>query len=453
MAETTYAETLPAARSFRLPRPALGALVWLVVLGNAAVIVWLWWHGGNAHPKTTGELLTGIGRITGLLSAYLALIQVLLMSRLPFLERLLGFDRITIWHRWNGHATIDLVVAHVIFSVWGYSLMDRIGVIKEFDGMLGNGIYPGMITATIGTVAMLAVVATSLVIARRRLPYEWWHAVHLLAYAGIALAWFHQIPTGNELVLNHAAADYWRALFVVTLVVLVVFRIVAPLVRAFRHRLVVAEVVHEAPGVTSLRITGHRLDRLHAEPGQFFLWRFLTRGRWLSAHPFSLSEAPNGRSLRITVKDLGDYSGSLGNVRPGTRVLVEGPFGSFTDAARHGDKVLLIAGGIGITPVRALAERMRGDVVVLYRVIDERDAVLLDELRALGVDVRVIAGDHATPEGARLLTPEHLRELVPDLSERDVYVCGPPAMTDAIERHVRHTGVPRTHIHIERFAF
>ena len=77
--------------------------------------------------------------------------------------------------------------------------------------MIGGGIYPGMVTATIGTVMLFAVVATSLVIARRRLSYEWWYAVHLLAYAGIALGWFHQIPTGNELVLDRVAADYWRA--------------------------------------------------------------------------------------------------------------------------------------------------------------------------------------------------------------------------------------------------
>ncbi|MHB8643042.1 MAG: ferredoxin reductase family protein [Gaiellaceae bacterium] len=454
MTESSYIDSLPAAtHAVRVPRAALAALVWLVVAGNAAVIVWLWWHGGNAHPKTTGDLLTSIARITGLLSAYLALVQVLLLARLPFLERLLGFDRLTVWHRWNGHATIDLVIAHVVFSVYGYALLDKLPLTKEFTGMLSNGIYPGMITATIGTVLLLAVVATSVVIARRKLRYETWYAVHLLAYAGIALAWFHQIPTGNELVLDRTAADYWRALYVVALALLVVFRILVPVARALRFRLRVVDVVNEAPGVTSLRIAGRGLERLRAQPGQFFLWRFLSHGRWWSAHPFSLSEAPDGRSFRITVKDLGDFSGRAGEIAPGTRVVAEGPFGTFTEAVRTRAKVALIAGGIGITPVRALAQTMKGDVVVLYRVLRNEDAVLKDELDELGVDVRVIAGDHATVAGARLLSPEHLHELVPDISEREVYVCGPPAMTDAIERTVRHAGIPRHHIHIERFAF
>ncbi|MGH2999646.1 MAG: ferric reductase-like transmembrane domain-containing protein, partial [Gaiellaceae bacterium] len=267
-------------------RRAIGlAVLWTVVLGNGAAIFWLWAHGGNLDNKTTGEALTSVARITGLLSAYLALIQVVLLARLPVLERLVGFDRLTVWHRWNGHATIDLVVAHVFFSIWGYALMDKFSIGKEISTMIWGGIYPGMIVATIGTGLLIAVVATSYVIVQRRLRYEWWYAVHLLAYAGIALAWFHQIPTGNELVLDTVAADYWRALYLATLALIVFFRVVVPIVNAFRFRMRVAEVVTEGPGVVSIRIAGLRLDRLHARPGQFFQWRFLNR--WWTAHPFS----------------------------------------------------------------------------------------------------------------------------------------------------------------------
>jgi len=338
----------------------------------------------------------------------------------------------------------------VFFSVWGYAAMDRFSIGKEISTMLGGGIYPGMITATVGTGLLLAVVATSYVIVRRRLRYEWWYAVHLLAYAGIALAWFHEIPTGNELVLDTVAADYWRALYVATLALLVGFRVVAPLVKAFRYRLRVAEVVEEGPGVVSIRMTGRRLDRLHARPGQFFQWRFLDR--WWTAHPFSLSEAPDGRSLRITVKALGDHTAAFASVPVGTRVLAEGPFGVFTDARRRTGKRLLLAGGIGITPVRALVEHPGDDDVVVYRAIREDELVLRGELEELGVAVHYVVGDHAAPGGDRLLSPDHLLELVPDIAERDVYLCGPPGMTDAVLRNVRAAGVPRRNVHVERFA-
>jgi predicted ferric reductase len=460
MTEAGYALGSPRVSSLSRPRTgrrlATSTAVWAFVAGNVALMIWLWVHGGNVSDDlTTGELLTSLARITGLLGAYSALLQVLLLARLP-VERLFGFDRLTVWHRWNGHVCLDLILAHVVLSVWGYALMDKISLPSEVSTMLGGGVYPGMITATVGTALLIAVVVTSVVIVRRRLRYEAWYAVHLLAYAGIALAWFHQIPTGNELVLDRVAADYWRALYVGTLGLLIAFRIFGPVLNALRYRLRVAEVIAEGPGIVSLRITGRRLDRLDASPGQFFLWRFLDRKRWWASHPFSLSAAPDGRSLRITVKALGDFSSRIAEIAPGTRVLAEGPFGVFTEAARRREKIVLIAGGIGITPIRALMEDMPGDVIVIYRVVRDEDVIFREELEELarerGIALEFVVGDHATEDGARLLSPAHLQELVPDIAERQVYVCGPPAMTEFLGRNVRGANVPPRLIHTEKFA-
>ena len=253
--EAVTAVALPRATPGVRPRlqRTQAAAVLAFLLANGLAIVWLWAHGGNLDVHKTADVLTSLARLTGLLSAYLALVQVLLLARLPALERAIGFDRLSVWHRWNGHVCIDLVVAHVLLSVWGYAMLDRLGFFGELTTMIGGGIYPGMVTATIGTVALLAVVATSIVIVKRRLRYEWWYAVHLLAYAGIALAWFHQIPTGNELVLDQAAADYWRSLYLATLALLVAYRLVAPAIAFFRHGLRVAAVRRRAPASSRSR--------------------------------------------------------------------------------------------------------------------------------------------------------------------------------------------------------
>jgi predicted ferric reductase len=451
--ERLVAESLDA--SARRLAPAV--LVLLFLLANAAVIVWLWVHGGNLdHLNQTGDVLTSGARITGLLSAYLALIQVVLIARLPWLERRFGLDHLTVWHRWNGHACIDLVVAHVVLSVWGYAMLDKLPLPTEISTMLTGGIYPGMITATIGTGLLLAVVFTSIAIVRRRMRYEVWYVVHLMSYVGIALAWFHQIPTGNELVVDVVAADYWRALYLATIATIVVFRLLVPMANALRFRLRVEEIVRESPGVVSLRLSGRQLDRLGVSAGQFFLFRFLGRGRWWASHPFSVSGLPRNGSMRITVKDLGDFSGALGEIRQGTRVIAEGPFGVFTDRARRREKALLIAGGIGITPIRTLLETMRGDLVVIYRVVEESEIIFREELEQLaharGARLHFTVGDHRLPSGRDLLSPAHLHELVPDITEREVYVCGPPSMADAVTENARHAHVPRRHIHTERFA-
>lgn len=446
----------PRSRA-QVARIAIGVLCWGFFLGNIVAICWIWYANHNLPFDNKGDALSRIGGLTGLLGAYLALIQVLLLARLPWLERLAGFDRLTVWHRWNGHVCLYLVLAHTVLAIWGYAVGRHTSFLEEFWTMIGRGAFPGMVTATIGTALFVVVVITSVVIVRRRLSYELWYAVHLTAYAGIALAWFHEIPVGGDITpaFHPGYADYWKALFYGTIAVLA-FRVLYPVAGAFRYRLRVAEVVAETPTVTSVRITGRRLDRLHAQPGQFFLWRFLTRGHWWTAHPFSLSAAPDGRSLRISVKAAGDHTERMGSVPVGTRVVAEGPFGAFTDAARRRDRVLLIAGGIGITPVRALAETMEGDVIVIHRVLSDAHIVFADELALIaaerGIELHYAVGDHATDEGRALLSPTHLRELVPDLDQREVYVCGPPAMIAAIERNLRHAGVPRDHLHIERFA-
>ena len=461
MTELGLALPTPAPARSRARRRAhalaFGIAVWAVVAVNAGVVTWLWLRGGGVSAvHTWGDLATSTGRLTGLLGAYFALVQVLLLARLPWLERLTGFDRLTVWHRRNGKLTLYLVLAHVVLITIGYAAMDRIGIPSEISRLLSS--YPGMITATVGTALMIVIVVSSLVIVRRRLPYEWWYAVHFTAYAAIALGWFHQIPTGNELTVHPVAADYWRSLYAATLALLLGFRVVQPLARSFAHGLRVEEVVVEGPGVFSLRIAGRRLDRLRVQAGQFFLWRFLSvPGRWWEAHPFSLSALPDrGGSLRITVKGVGAYSRRLAEVRPGTRVLAEGPFGTFTDAVRRRHKVLLIAGGIGITPVRTLLEDLDGDVAVLYRVVRDEDVVFRDELDALaherGARLEYVVGDHAAPGGERLLSAEHLHELVPDVADREVFLCGPPAMTNVIEKSVRGAGVPRAFVHVERFA-
>jgi predicted ferric reductase len=428
----------------------------LLVPANAAVVVSLWWSSGGAGDvHDTASLLVGIARIAGLLGAYLVLIELLLLARLPPLERLAGFERLTRLHRLNGFAAISLLLVHAVLVTVGYALADRLSIVDELGKLISG--YPGVITAIAGLAALVAVVVTSIVIVRRRLRYETWYFVHLYAYLGVALAFSHQLATGTDFVGEPAARAYWIALYVATLTIIVVFRLGQPLARSLFHRLRVERVVEEGPGVVSLEIGGARLERLKAQTGQFFTWRFLTRDRWWEAHPFSLSAAPDGRRLRITVKGVGDYTRRLRAIPPGTRVVAEGPFGAFTSAARRRPRVALIAGGVGITPIRALLEDMPGepgDIAVVYRALSPDDVILRDELdliaRRRGAELHYVFGDHREVE---TLSPDELRRLVPDIAQRDVYVCGPPAMTDAIRVTLASSGVSRRHIYTERFAY
>jgi predicted ferric reductase len=445
-----------------LPRtwPVIKLDVAWVLVGNAVVIALMWLrHGGLDQLSTLGGTLTAVGQLTGLYGAYLALIQLVLMSRSPWLDQLFGMDRLTWAHRWLGFATVWLIAAHGVFTIVGYALADANGILDEAVVILTT--YDWVLPATIGFVLFFAVGVSSMRAARRRLSYEAWFLLHLLAYLAIALGFLHQLLVGADFMHDGLARAYWIALYGLAAALVLAFRFGQPLVLNARHRLRVARVVQEGPGITSIYIAGRNLDRLAVRSGQYFVWRFLHGSDWWHGHPFSLSAAPNGRWLRITIKALGDGTRRLQHVPVGTRVWVEGPYGVLTGARRRRRRVALIAGGIGIAPLRALLEALPGrpdELVLLYRARGSKHVVLRDELEALGerrgATVHYLVGRRGSPEmPADPLGPRALLGLLPDLIDRDVYVCGPIPMMDRVERTLLDLGVPRAQVHAERFAY
>jgi predicted ferric reductase len=406
-----------------------------------------------ATPATPAHnTLTSVGRFLGLHLAFLMALQLLLIARLPFLDRRIGMDRLTTWHRWTGFTIFWLALLHPTFVLLGYSQLDKIPFLAEIPNLAGQ--LP-VLLGMIAVVLIVAVAAVSVRIARRRLGYEIWHALHLLVYLIVTLGIVHQVYEGSAFKSNVLTQLYWWGLWAFAIGALLVGRVAVPVVRNARHQLRVAAVVPESDDTVSVYMTGQRLDRLDARAGQFFLWRFPGHNPWWQVNPFSLSAAPDGRSLRLTAKGIGETSAGLRRLAVGTRVFAEGPYGAFTAGQRVTDKTLLVAGGIGVTPIRALLEdeHITSDIVLLYRVRTQRAAVLLGEMQNLasvrGAKLHVLTG--RTGPDNDPFSAAALSELVPDITERDVYVCGPRAMTDAVLRSLRELKVPARQCHAERF--
>jgi len=431
------------------------AVVLAVIVVGALAVVGLWWANtpsGSLH--TFADRLTAGGRVTGLMGTYLILVQVVLMARIPWLDRSVGTDRLSAWHRSNGQYTITLLVAHTFLILWGYAGSDHRSPAAETATLLRS--YPDVLAATAGLGLLLLVAFTSARAARRRLRYETWYFIHLYTYIAIALSFSHQLATGNEFVGHPDYRALWVALYVATFGLLGVFRVAVPIRDAFRYQLRVAAVHPESGDAVSVYVTGRQLERIPAESGQFFRWRFLDRKSWWEAHPFSLSVAPNPEVLRITAKGLGDHSQALRHVRAGTRVMAEGPYGNLTARRRTRRRVLLIAGGVGITPLRAMIEDLPagpGDITLLYRASNEKDLLFRHELddlaKARQIDVRYLLGRRDKKPNP--LSGRHLRHHVPDIAQRDIYLCGPAGMMDLATKSLRTLGIRRAQIHRERF--
>jgi ferredoxin-NADP reductase len=254
--------------------------------------------------------------------------------------------------------------------------------------------------------------------------------------------------------LNRA---YWTFLYVAMAFSILWWRIGIPLVRSLRHNLRVEKVVVEGPGVISVVMKGRKLTELAAEGGQFFGWRFAAKGHFLMSHPYSLSAAPTAHYLRITVKDLGDHSRSLVDIKPGTRVFVEGPYGAFTAGRATMPHVVLIGGGAGITPIRALLDEFKNGVQmdVIYRASRKEDLVLKDELDYLeyhsngSIRVHYLVGSRKEHP----MDSKSLKALVPRFADSDIYICGPGPLVEAVKAAADDLGVPKNRFHDEAFAF
>jgi predicted ferric reductase len=474
---TTFA-TPPAVTSPCTPQPlrrpalrrwwtdAVGSVVWATLL----VVVALWVsHGGVQElAGDLGTSLTSLGRLTGLLASDLLLLQVLAMARIGWVERAIGQDRLARWHRLLGFTSVTLMAVHIGLVVVGYALLDGLGIPRETWALVTTA--PGMLLATAGAALLVLVSVTSVRRARRRLRYESWHLLHLYAYLGVGLALPHQLWTGGDFLATPAATVYWWTLWALAAAAVVVCRVVLPVRLSLRHRLVVAAVTSETPGVVSVHLTGRRLADLRVAAGQFFVWRFRSGPGWTRAHPLSLSAAPTTDGLRITLDVRGDDGARLAGLAPGTPVLVEGPYGRLTPEVRTRPGLALLGSGLGVAPLVAVLQdavrtgtldRPATLVRRLHRGGDQPlDADLVALVHAGWVRVVDVTGPRSTTgttwlpaDAGHLPGPQALALLVPDLADSDLYVCGATAWVTAVADDARAAGVPADALHVEHFSW
>ncbi|MBK9740533.1 MAG: ferric reductase-like transmembrane domain-containing protein [Actinobacteria bacterium] len=444
---------LPRPRASRLRTGDLLALPWFVTL----VTVGLWVRHGGVTALLSGgtDTLLSIGQISGLIAALAAMGGLILSSRPRFLERRYGQDQLIAAHRWFGIVTVFTVVLHAVADTWAWGAATGGTIVTGLVDLLANEAW--MVAALVGTVLMVVIGLSSWRRLRQLMPYETWYFVHLTGYLAVLLGFGHQLTLGADIATDTLALWWWWALAIVTVLVVTYSRL-GDLLRSLTRRFYVTAVSREANGIGSVHVSGPGLARLRVAGGQFFNIRALTGDLWWQAHPYSVSAAPTTAGLRFTVKELGEDSTRMLQLKPGTRLLLEGPYGVFTSEQAHGAPVVLVAGGVGIAPIRALLEDCgpHQTPVVIVRVHDEFDLAHKIELERLVASrngsLHVLTGPRQWFTRTDPFSAQTLRAWIPDVASRHVFMCGPASLESAVMKGMRKAGVPTAHIHSERFG-
>ncbi|MFA6428716.1 MAG: ferredoxin reductase family protein [Candidatus Buchananbacteria bacterium] len=430
---------------------------YLLLILNFSAIIYIWLGHSNFLLFKAGwpGQLIAYGRLAGLLLEFFILLELLLISRLTFIEQIFGHDRLNLLHRRVGYGLFSFLILHPVLLVFGYSQVVGVNFVAQFFNFLNQ--WPEVFSAWLALIIFITVITVSLPIIKKIINYENWHLVHLLAYVAVALAFSHQLKSGD--VSFGGALVYWLALNVLAVGGLLVYRWLKPIYLWWYHGFFVQKVVQENNEVVSVYLSGKNLDKFKFQAGQFANFIFLTK-KLYSPHPFSFSQGFNGKNLRITVKILGDFTKNVLQIPLGTKVIIDGPLGLFTVPAPSAKKFLFIAGGIGITPIRALLESLTktgADSILFYGNRQLNTLVFKEELRQFKQKNYFIISHEQIAEGIDcrrgFIDQEKIIKLAPDYLEREVYLCGPTPMMVVVVKILKKLGIAKTKIHWEKFGY
>jgi predicted ferric reductase len=440
-------------RQERSMNGAVAGVFWIVLyLAVVGAPVWLM----LVPPVPSGrgfwvELSVGLG-FAGLTQIA---VQFVLIARFKRVTAPYGIDVILHYHRQIALVAVAAILAHPIILVIDYPA--RAALLNPLGGNWASR------SAWASLLALLTIVVTSVYRERLKLDYERWRLSHLvLGVVAIVFAQIHVSLAGlyTNTLWKHLV---WIGIAVLMVGLVVYLRLLKP-ARQAAYRWRVAEVREETDSTHTLALEPVDHEGMRFMPGQFAWIKLAGSPYTLEEHPFSFSSsAERPDRLEFGIRALGDFSGAIDQVEPGTRAYLDGPHGAFSIDRYPAVGYVFLAGGVGITPIMSFLRTMadRRDprpVLLVYAEKTWETVAYTDELERLGglLELEVVYVLEEPPEewdgeegfiDAALLE----RRLPEERVQRTYFVCGPPPMMDAVHAALLEQGVDEARIQMERF--
>jgi predicted ferric reductase len=439
--------------------------LWLILLLNLGVIIGFWSISSGSfllvegsNPVSLGNFLLALGRLLGFIGMLFVLFQLILIGRASWVEHRYGHDALAKIHQENGRIALGFLIVHPIFMILGNSWVIGSSFTDGFLNLVQTN--PLVVFAPIGLIILFTIVLISNPLIMKRVKYEHWYYFHLFQYSAIALVIGHQFFVSPDFMRIPAFLWYWIALYIFVICNFIIYRVMKPFLVYRQYKFAVNRRIQETHDTVSLYIKGQNISNYIFLPGQFLLMRFLSKRLWWQVHPFSISAIPNGEEVRVTVKAEGDYTKELVQINPGTRVILDGPLGRFTRNASKREKVLFVAAGVGITPIRSVLEDLAllgKNILLIYGNKTSKDIIFQKELEELSKQYNFpilyfLSREKVVPpvNTGRIDLPA-IQRLVPDLQEREIFLCGPVEMMRSLRINLAKIGFPSEHVHFEKF--
>jgi len=420
--------------------------IWFLVL--FPVFVWFFDTSFYIRTESVTNILQALGQVTGIVGMVLFAVNLILASRLKFFDKIFfGINKMYAYHHMLGGIAFSFLLFHPTFLVLQYASISFDAVRLFFAPSVEKA--PVIFGVVSLWVMIFALVATFYM----HLKYQVWKGIHKFLGLAFFLGGIHAFLIPST-ISNNAVLKYYMLALSIFALGSAVYRSVLYKILVPTYKYTVREVKKINDVVFEIVLSPNS-KRLSFVPGQFAFISFDSKKVKSESHPFSMTSNPANDTLSFVVKDLGDYTKSLPYLLPGDVASVEGPFGVFSSHKVSNRKQIWIAGGIGVTPFLSMARSLdlEDNIELIYLIRSENEVVYGDELALISSKNKNFKVTFWYSEKRGHITADGIKEIVSDIINRDVFICGPVSLMRELILQFKKIGIDDKMIHTEKFGF